>query len=169
MAGTKGQSSGLDLSVYFNTGTLSTLATANKPIFTDIVGSGKLVDSTDLSSNRVDLVNEIGEPSATLNSFDVTSFGAVTNSITIPLPTTLDDYSITLNLDNSNAEHTAIVDAANGTDYEIAIYEKDSTGETAWYGTGKIGSKHPVFTKDGNTTYVVGLTQTTAMVRLNKA
>ena len=162
MAGVKGQQPGSNMELYIRTG--SSLTTGDIT-YAALTGNGKLLED----ANKVTLVNEIGEPSQTPNSFEVTSFGKTTPSITIALPQSLDDYTITLNLDNQNARHIALMAADNGTPYEIAFNYTSGSDGTAFYGRGTIASGHPVPSKDANLTWTIGLTQTQKMVAYQKA
>ena len=164
MAGVQGQQPGSNMELYIRTG--SSLTT-DAITYANLVKTGGLV----LEANKVPLINEIGEPSQTPNSFEVTSYGRTTPSITIALPQSLDDYSITLNLDNQNARHLALMQADNGTAYEIAFsytIPGNTADGTIFYGKGTIASSHPIPSKDANLTYTIGLTQTQKMVAVHK-
>ena len=171
MAAATGQISGLGVEIYFKSGSsLTTLSTT--PVYSDVVGSGKLIDATSattLAVNRVEQADALGEPSQTLNEITSNGFGAHNNSKTFPLSPDQDSFTLTLNVDYSDTVHAAIVAADIDDDYEMAWYVDATKGETVIYFRGKIGAKYPTATRDGIMQYVVNLTQTQQHLVLSSA
>ena len=160
MAGSAGQHSGIVTKWYV-------FPTATLPNKSDRDTSGELSSIID-GANEVEQVTDVSPLEQGANSEPYSVFGEKTQR-SVAGPSTLDDWSISWAMDDTNAQHVALRDIESGS--RVIICGVTTIGDGATYDivVGQVAGKARTHVTDGVFTATLTVSQTESNYTLDKA